>query len=96
MIFYNDRHPNSTIVSHKRGKRPQRVARFVDGKFETKNEIVIEKLKKKFRFKESPKVLTNIANFIKLRQKVAALGINTFGMKKKDLIKALKENEKND
>ena len=95
MIFFNNRHPNSTVVSH-RGKRPQRIARFVDGRFETKNEVVIEKLKKHFRYEESPKVLTNIAHFLKLRKKVAALGINTFGMKKKDLIKALEESEKNE
>ena len=91
MIFYNDRNPNSIAVSKKNRKA---IARFVDGKFETKNEIIIEKLKRHFRFKESPKVLTNIANFVKLRQKAAQRGINTFGMKKKDLIKALEESEK--
>ena len=90
MIFYNDRYPNSTVTN----KKNHRMAHFVDGKFETKNEIIIEKLKPHFRFEESPKVLSNIANFVKLRKEVAKLGINTNGMKKKDLIKVLEESDK--
>jgi len=91
MIFYNDKRPDSTITSKKNHKR---IAQFVEGKFETKNEIIIDKLKKRFRCEESPKVLSNIANFIKLRQEVAKLGINTQGMKKKDLEKVLEEVKK--
>lgn len=91
MIFYNDRYPNSTVTSKKNHKR---IAQFVGGKFETDNETIIERLKPHFRCEESPKVLSNIANFIKLRQEVAKLGINTQGMKKKDLEKVLEEVKK--
>jgi hypothetical protein len=86
LIFINERNPNSTIVSKKSGKR---IAHFVDGKFETKNPIIIEKLKKHFKFMESPKVITPLIAFIKLRQEASEKGINTNRMKKKDIEKAL-------
>ena len=92
MIFYNDREPNSTIVSKKNNKR---ICEFKDGKFETDNKTIIEKLKPHFRH-ESPKVMSGLAGFLKLKEKAIAKGIYEKGMKKKDLIKALEELKNND
>ena len=71
--------------------RRKKIADFTNGEFETENEDVIRKLKPHFRCEESPKVLSNMANFLKLRQEAKEKGIKTFKMKKKDLIKALEE-----
>ena len=90
MIFYNKKQPNSTVVN--KGKR---IARFVDGKFETNNKIVIEKLKKHFRFgDEGNKVKAKILSYWDLKRKAEALGIKTHKMKKKDIITALEHLKK--
>ena len=91
MIFYNDRYPNSTVTS-----KNHRIAKFVDGTFETENPIVIEKLKKQFRCEVSPKVLSGLASFLKLKKEATAKGVYKQGMKKKDLIKVLEESEINE
>jgi len=76
----------------------KRIGLFVNGEFKTDDPKLIEKLKPHFRCEESPKVLSSLAKFVQLRKKVAKLGINTKGMKKKDLIEVLKkkEGEKNE
>jgi len=68
----------------------KRIVLFKNGEFETNDPKLIERLKPRFKY-ESPKVLSNIANFVQLRKKAAALGINTKGMKKKDVEKALED-----
>lgn len=91
MIFYNDKHPNISIIS--KGKR---VARFVDGEFETKSKIVIEKLKPLFRFGEGKgnKVKAKYLQYWNLKAKAEALGIKTHMMKKVDIETALKHLKK--
>lgn len=86
MIFFNDRYPDSTVTS-----KNKRIAKFVKGKFETNNETVIERLKPHFRCEESPKVLSGLASFLKLKEKAIEKGVYKKGMKKKDLIKVLGE-----
>lgn len=86
MIFFNNKRPNSTVVS--RGKR---IARFVDGKFETNNKILIEKLKKRYKFgdEKGNKVKAKVLGFYDLKLKAEALGIKTHKMKRVDIEKAL-------
>ena len=86
MRFYSEEKELS--VFNKRKK----IANFENGEFETENEDVIEKLKPHFRY-ESPKIMSGLASFIKLKKEATKLGINTKGMKKKDLIKALEGRE---
>ena len=86
MIFYNDKQPNSTVIS-----KSKRIAHFVDGKFETDNETIIERLKPHFRYEESPRVVSGLAGFLKLKEKAIKQGVYKLGMKKKDLIKVLGE-----
>ncbi|MBA7584092.1 hypothetical protein ES695_10610 [Candidatus Atribacteria bacterium 1244-E10-H5-B2] len=86
MIFYTDI-PN-LVVNSKRAKRI--IARFdKNGKFETHNQVLIEKLKEHFRYEESP-----LETFIRLKKEAVKKGINTHRMKKADLIKALEECER--
>ena len=86
MIFYNDKQPNSTVVS--KGKR---IAHFVDGEFETKNKIIIDKLKKHFKFGDGKgnKVKAKVLSYWDLKLKAEAIGMKTYKMKKVDIIKAL-------
>ena len=91
MIFYNKEFPNSTVTSKKNNKR---IARFKDGKFETDNETIIKKLKPRFRYEKSPKVMSGLAGFLKLKEKAIKKGVYKKGMKKKDLIKVLEEVKK--
>ena len=84
MIFYNDKQPNSTVTS--KGKR---IAHFIDGEFETENPILIEKLKKHFRFGDGNKVKAKVLSYWELKLKAEALGIKTHKMKRKDIEKAL-------
>ena len=71
----------------------KRIALFVDGEFETNDPKLIEKLKLHFRFEG--KVVSGLANFIKLKKEAEEKGIDTRKMKKKDLEKALKDLGKN-
>jgi len=84
MIFFNDRQPDSTVTS--KGKR---IAHFIDGEFETENPILIEKLKKHFRFGDGNKVKAKVLSYWELKLKAEALGIKTHKMKRKDIEKAL-------
>ena len=86
MIFYNDKHRNISI-----GSKGKIIARFVDGKFETKNKIVIEKLKPLFRFGEGKgnKVKSKFLYYWNLKAKAEAMGINTHKMTKVDIETAL-------
>ena len=70
MIFFNDRQPDSTVTS--KGKR---IAHFIDGEFETENPILIEKLKKHFRFGDGNKVKAKVLSYWELKLKAEALGI---------------------
>ena len=81
MIFYNE-NPPDLVVNSKKAKRT--IAQFKDGKFETDDPVLIEKLKPHFRHEEN-----RIADFNKLRKEAIGKGINTNRMKKADLIKAL-------
>ena len=85
MIFYNDKQPNSTVTS--KGKR---IAHFIDGKFETENPILIEKLKKHFRFGDGNKVKAKVLSYWELKLKAEKLGIKTHKMKRKDIEEALR------
>ena len=85
ITFFNKKRPHSTIVSRKH----RRIAHFKDGKFETDNPIIIEKLKKRFKWKESPKIMSGLAVYMKLKRKAIEKGIFKKGMKKADLIEAL-------
>lgn len=61
------------------------IARFKDGKFETDDPILIEKLKPRFRHKEN-----RIADFNRLRKEAIKKGIKIHRKTKRaDLIKAL-------
>ncbi|MCK4321995.1 hypothetical protein KAX08_05725 [candidate division WOR-3 bacterium] len=91
MIFYNEEFPNSTVTSKKNNKR---ICEFKDGKFETENKIIIKKLRSRFRYKRSPKVMSGLAGFLKLKEKAIEKGVYKKGMKKKDLIKVLEEVKK--
>ena len=87
MIFFNNKQPNSTIVS--KGKR---IAHFINGEFETENPILIEKLKKHFRFgdEKGNKVKAKVLSYWDLKLEAEALGIKTHKMKKKDIEEALR------
>jgi len=86
MKFYCNE-PNLVVNSKKTKKI---IARFdKDGKFETNNPVLIAKMKLHFRYKESP-----LEAFLRLRKEAVEKGINTYGMKKADLIKALEECER--
>ena len=66
------------------------IARFdKNGKFETNNPVIIEKMKQHFRYEESP-----LEAFIRLKKEAVKKGINTNRMKKADLIKALEKYER--
>ena len=86
MKFYNDKQPNSTVTS--KGKR---IAHFKDGKFETENPKLIEKMKKHFKFgDEGNKVKAKVLSYWELKRKAEMLGIKTHKMKKKDIEEALR------
>lgn len=80
MIFFSNT-PNLVVNSKKTNKI---ICRFKDGKFETDDLILIEKLKTHFRHKENP-----VEDFNRLRKEAIKRGINTHKMKKADLINAL-------
>ncbi|MBA7538890.1 hypothetical protein ES705_31168 [subsurface metagenome] len=86
MIFYT----NTPCLAVNSKITKKTIARFdKDGKFETHNPVLIAKLKEHFRYKES-----YLEAFLKLRKEAVKKGINTHGMKKTDLIKALEECER--
>jgi len=81
MLFYSVE--KNLVVNSKKTKKI--ICRFKDGKFETDDPILIEKLKTHFRHKENP-----VEAFNKLRKEAIKKGIKVHrGTKKADLIKAL-------
>jgi len=64
--------------------RRKKIANFTNGEFETDDKHIIEKLKPHFRY-ESPKVLSGLANFMKLKKEAIEIGVYKKGMKKKDI-----------
>ena len=85
MIFLS-KEPHLSVISKIAKKR---IALFVNHKFETENPDVIERLKPHFRFEESPKVISGLAGFLKLKEKAIEKGVYKKGMKRKDIEKAL-------
>ena len=70
--------------------RRKKIANFKNGEFETDNLYIIEKLKPHYRY-ESPKVMSNLANFMKLKKEAIKKGVYQKGMKKKDIEEILKK-----
>jgi len=87
MKFYSEEKELSVF------NRRKKIADFKNGEFDTDNPDVIEKLKPHFRY-ESPKVISGLAIFLKLKKEAIKKGIYKKGMKKKDLIDALEKKEK--
>lgn len=86
MLFYSAER-NLVVNSSKTNKI---IARFKDGKFETDDPALIEKLKGHFRHKEN-----RIADFNRLRKEVLKRGIKVHrNTKKADLKKALEGADK--
>lgn len=87
MLFYSVER-NLVVNSKKTNKI---ICHFKDGKFETDDPILIEKLKTHFRHKEN-----RMATFNKLRKEAIRKGIRIHrNTKKADIIKALEESEIN-
>ena len=87
MKFFSDIKDLSVINR----KKKVRVAFFRNGEFETNDPDVIERLKPHFRFEESPKVMSGLAGFLKLKEEAIKKGVYKLGMKRKDIEKALEE-----
>ena len=68
--------------------RRKKIANFENGELETNDSYVIEKLKPHFKHN---KVKAKVLNYWILKEKAEKLGIKTYKMKKKDIIKALEE-----
>ena len=90
MKFFSKNKETLSVIS-KMGKK--RIALFVDGEFETDDPKLIEKLKLHFRF-ESPKIVSGLAKFLKLKQEAMEKGVYKKNMKKKDIEKALEKIKK--
>jgi len=86
MKFFSKNKDTLSVISKIAKKR---IALFVNGEFETNDPEIIEKLKPHFRYEA--KVVSGLANFMKLKKEAEEKGINTFKMKKKEIEKALKE-----
>ena len=81
MIFYSIQ--KDIVVNSKKANKT--IARFKDGKFETDDPVLIEKLKPHFKHKEN-----RMATFNNLRKEAIKKGIKIHRKTKKaDLIKAL-------
>ena len=94
MKFFSDREGDLSVINR---KKKVRVAFFKNGEFETDDPDVIERLKPYFRY-ESPKIMSGLVGFLKLKEEAIKKGVYKQGMKKKDLIEVLKkkEGEKNE
>ena len=90
MKFFANTKENLSVIDKITKKR---IALFENGEFKTEDPKIIKKLKIKFRFEESPKSMSGLANFLKLKTEAMNKGIYKKGMKKKDIEKALKEFE---
>ena len=87
MIFYSNT-PDLVINSKKTNKI---ICRFKDGKFETKDPILITKLKPYFR---NDGIDHKSLDYWGLKKEAEKKGIETHKIKKADLIKALEECER--
>lgn len=81
MIFFSVE-KNLVVNSQKTNKI---IARFKDGKFETKDPVLIVKLKPYFKYDNKIEKL----DYWKLKEEAEKKGIKTYKTKKADLIKAL-------
>jgi len=87
MKFFSKNKDTLSVISKVAKKR---IALFVNGEFETDNLELIEKLKLHFRYEESPKVMSGLAGFLKLKKEAISKGVYKKGMKKKDIEEILK------
>ena len=90
MKFFSKNKDTLSVIS-KVAKR--RIALFVNGEFETNDLKLIEKLKPHFRHessKISPRVISGLAKFLKLKKEAIEKGVYKKGMKKKDIEETLK------
>jgi len=87
MIFYSVE--KNLVVNSSKTKKI--IARFKDGKFETKDPILITKLKPHFK---NDGIDYKSLNYWKMRELAEKKGINYHKIKKADLIKALEESDK--
>ena len=84
MIFYSGSVPDLVVIS-KKTKKP--IAQFKDGKLNTYDPVLIEKLKLHFKYRKNA-----IADLNLLRAEAKSKGIKLHrGTKEADLIKALKD-----
>ena len=88
MLFYSNE-PNLVVIS-KKTKKP--IAQFKDGKLNTNDPVLIEKLKLYFKYRKNA-----IADLNLLRKEAKRKGIKLHrGAKEADIIKALKEVKNNE
>jgi len=80
MKFFSKNKDTLSVISKKK-----RIALFVNGVFKTENPDIIERLKLHFKHEESPKVVSNLVNFLKLKKEAIDKGVYKRGMKKKDI-----------
>jgi len=69
--------------------RRKKIANFENGEFDTEDEDVIRKLKPHFKY-ESPKIISGLASFLKLKKEAKEKGINTYKLKKHEIEEILK------
>ena len=87
MKFFSKNKDTLSVISKVAKKR---IALFENGEFETDDPQLIKKLKLHFRH-ESPKVMSNLAKFMKLKKEAMNKGVYKKGMKKKDIEEILKK-----
>ena len=87
MKFFSKNKDTLSVLSKVAKKR---IALFVNGEFETNDLKLIGKLKPHFKY-ESPKVMSNLAKFMKLKKEAMNKGVYKKGMKKKDIEEILKK-----
>ena len=90
MKFFSKNKDTLSVISKVAKKR---IALFVNGEFETNDLELIKKLKPHFRHepsKMSPRVLSGLAKFMKLKKEAIEKGVYKKGMKKRDIEKVLK------
>jgi len=89
MLFYSESVPDLTVISRKT-KKP--IARFKDGKLNTYDPALIERLKPHFKHRKNP-----MADLNELRSEIKDRGIKLHrGTTQKEMIKILEESEEND
>lgn len=89
MIFYSVER-NLVVNSKKTNKI---IARFKDGKFKTKDPVVIERLKPIFKHTDKEKVDYTKFRYMKLKSMAAKKKLYKVGMKRFDIITALRRSD---